>query len=69
MAREYETRQGFPREVVSMDAKIEYAKPQIVDYGTVEELTAGCHGSPKDFHGKNNALTDRNSRGMCFSTP
>jgi hypothetical protein len=51
------------------DTKIEYAKPEIVDYGTVEELTAGCHGSPKDFHGKNNALTDRNSRGMCFSTP
>lgn len=50
-------------------AKIAYAKPVIVDYGTVEELTAGCHGSPRDFHGKNNALTDRNSRGMCFSTP
>lgn len=46
-----------------------YEKPTIVDYGTVEDLTAGCHGSPKDFHGKNNALTDRNSRGMCFSTP
>jgi hypothetical protein len=46
-----------------------YERPRIVDYGTVEELTAGCHGSPKDFHGKNNALTDRNSRGMCFSSP
>jgi len=46
-----------------------YEPPSIVDYGTVEELTAGCHGSPKDFHGKNNALTDRNSRGMCLSSP
>jgi hypothetical protein len=54
---------------VTITATRGYEKPAIVDYGTVEQLTAGCHGSPKDFHGKNNALTDANSRGMCTSTP
>ncbi len=46
-----------------------YTKPQIVDYGRVQDLTAGCNGAPKDFEGKNNALTSVNSRGWCFSTP
>jgi len=53
----------------SMDNQIKYEKPAIVDYGTVEQLTAGCIGSPRDFHGKNNALTEVTSRGFCFSTP
>ena len=48
---------------------IEYDKPMIVDYGSVQELTAGCNGSPKDFQGKNNAVTVITSRGMCTSTP
>ncbi|HVO55196.1 MAG TPA: lasso RiPP family leader peptide-containing protein [Solirubrobacterales bacterium] len=52
-----------------MDNQIKYEKPAIVDYGTVEQLTAGCIGSPRDFHGKNNALTEVTSRGFCFSTP
>lgn len=52
-----------------MDQKIAYTKPEIADYGRVEELTAGCNGSPKDFEGKNNALTAANSRGVCISTP
>ena len=55
-----------------MDAtekKIEYEKPKLVDYGSVQDLTAGCHGLPRDFHGRNNALTDTNSRGICISTP
>ena len=52
-----------------MDTKIEYEKPQIVDYGSVEDLTAGCHGTPKDFHGKNNALQEITSGGFCFSKP
>lgn len=47
----------------------DYQRPEIVDYGSVQELTAGCVGSPKDFHGKNNALTEVTSRGMCVSTP
>jgi hypothetical protein len=61
--------QTRPQHASATRGAIAYAAPTIVDYGTVEELTAGCHGSPKDFHGKNNALTDRNSRGMCTSTP
>lgn len=68
MADRYESRVSSADET-SVGAAGGYERPVIVDYGTVEELTAGCHGSPKDFHGKNNALTDRNSRGMCFSTP
>jgi hypothetical protein len=46
-----------------------YEKPQIIDYGSVQELTAGCFGEPKDFNGKNNALTYVTSRGICTSTP
>ena len=49
--------------------KPEYQKPEIVDYGSVQELTAGCFGMPRDYRGRNNALTDVNSRGMCISTP
>jgi hypothetical protein len=49
--------------------KPEYTKPEIQDYGSIQDLTAGCFGSPRDFHGKNNALTDSNSRGMCVSSP
>lgn len=52
-----------------MSDKVEYVKPEITDYGTVQDLTAGCNGSPKDFEGKNNALTSMNSRGICNSTP
>jgi hypothetical protein len=51
-----------------MNPKPMYQKPEIVDYGSVQDLTAGCHGSPRDFHGKNNALTEVTSRGMCTST-
>ena len=68
MSNRYERTAGSADEA-SVTATDGYERPTIVDYGTVEELTAGCHGSPKDFHGKNNALTDRNSRGMCFSSP
>jgi hypothetical protein len=49
--------------------KVEYEKPQVVDYGTVQELTAGCTGPGRDYLGKDNALTSSNSRGMCTSTP
>jgi hypothetical protein len=52
-----------------MDTKIPYEKPQITDYGSVQELTAGCFGMPRDYRGRNNALTDHTSRGMCTSTP
>jgi hypothetical protein len=52
-----------------MNAKLKYQKPEIVDYGSIQDLTAGCHGSPRDFHGKNNALVETTSRGMCTSTP
>jgi hypothetical protein len=52
-----------------METTIVYIKPEITDYGTVQELTAGCFGEPKDFNGKNNALTYVTSRGMCTSTP
>jgi hypothetical protein len=52
-----------------MDTTIRYAKPEIADYGSVEELTAGCNGEPKDFQGKNNTLEVVTSRGMCVSTP
>ncbi len=69
MAGHDDTRQRSAQAGTSTRPRLEYAAPVIVDYGTVEELTAGCHGSPKDFHGKNNALTDRNSRGMCLSSP
>ena len=52
-----------------MDTKIEYEKPQICDYGSVQDLTAGCYGSPRDYHGKNNALEEITSRGWCKSSP
>jgi len=51
-----------------MDTKIAYAKPEIADYGSVQELTAGCNGTPSDFQGMNNALTAHTSRGSCSST-
>ena len=51
-----------------MDIKIEYRKPEIADYGSVQELTAGCNGEPADYQGQNNALTSANSRGSCTST-
>jgi hypothetical protein len=47
----------------------EYTAPKVVDYGSLEELTAGCHGSPSDFQGLNNALTNTTSKGTCTSTP
>jgi hypothetical protein len=49
--------------------KIEYTKPEIVDYGRVQELTAGCHGHTGDFEGVNVALEHATSRGHCISTP
>lgn len=53
-----------------MDKNItEYQKPEIVDYGSIQELTAGCFGEPRDYRGKNNALVDITSRGQCYSTP
>ncbi len=52
-----------------MNDKLEYTKPEIQDYGSIQDLTAGCYGSPRDYHGKNNSLTDGNSRGMCVSSP
>jgi hypothetical protein len=52
-----------------MKEKLDYTKPEIQDYGSIQELTAGCYGSPRDYHGKNNALTNTNSRGMCVSSP
>jgi hypothetical protein len=52
-----------------METKPDYSKPEIVDYGSVQELTAGCNGAPKDFEGKNNALEVVTSRGTCISTP
>jgi hypothetical protein len=52
-----------------MDTKIEYSRPEIADYGSVQDLTAGCNGSPSDFQGLNNALEQVTSRGTCTSTP
>jgi len=52
-----------------MDTKIDYAKPEIADYGSIQEMTAGCSGTPSDFEGQNNALTAVTSRGTCNSTP
>jgi hypothetical protein len=54
-----------------MNSKIsvsEYSTPKIVDYGSLEELTAGCTGSPSDYRGLNNALTNSSSKGNCTST-
>jgi hypothetical protein len=51
-----------------MTNKIEYVKPEIADYGSIQEMTAGCHGSPSDYQGLNNALVNVTSRGTCTST-
>ncbi len=58
-------------EVNRMDKNItaEYKSPEIVDYGSLEELTAGCTGTPGDYLGLNNAITSHNSKGTCTSTP
>lgn len=48
---------------------IEYTAPAIVDYGSLEELTAGCTGAPADYLGLNNAITNATSKGVCTSTP
>jgi hypothetical protein len=45
----------------------EYTSPQIVDYGSLEELTAACIGSPADYGGLNNAVTSTTSKGTCTS--
>jgi hypothetical protein len=47
---------------------VNYGKPEIADYGDLRELTAGCNGEPRDFQGRDNALTAHTSAGNCTST-
>jgi hypothetical protein len=51
------------------EVNVDYSTPKIVDYGTVQDLTAGCNGSPADFEGLNNALVAVTSKGTCISDP